>query len=47
MTCMGQTAFSAVNARMEEFAAVLVDASVPQGGEDRIVRSPVCVVTSY
>lgn len=47
MTRMDQTAGWAVNARMEAFAIVSVDASVPQGGEDRTVRSLVGVVISY
>lgn len=44
MTPMDQTASWAVNARMEEFVAVLVDAIVPQGGEDRTVKSLVGIV---
>uniref|UniRef100_A0A3Q0RWE2 Tyrosine kinase with immunoglobulin-like and EGF-like domains 1 n=1 Tax=Amphilophus citrinellus TaxID=61819 RepID=A0A3Q0RWE2_AMPCI len=39
MTCMDQTASLAANARMEESAAVSVDASVLEGGEDSTVRS--------
>lgn len=41
MTCTGQTASWAVNARMGEFASVTLDARVPRGGEDNTVRNQV------
>lgn len=44
MTCMDQTAGWDVNARMGAFVTVSVDASAPQGGEDRTVRSLVGTV---
>lgn len=46
MACMGQTASLAANARMEASAAVSVDASVPEGGEDSTVIGLVGILTA-
>lgn len=45
MACMGQTAGLAADARTEASAAVSVDASVPEGGEDSTVRGLVGILT--
>lgn len=46
MACMGQTASLAANARTEASAAVSVDASVPEGGEDSTVIGLVGILTA-